>query len=583
MTTETLAKQIQVASKKVKAPLVIKNAKIVNVYSHKIVEGDIAICDGVIAGIGSYDGESEVDAAGLYAIPGLIDSHIHIESSFTTPEEFGKMVVPFGTTTVIADPHEITNVCGLEGLDYMIEAAKNTALDIQYMVPSCVPATPFENAGATITAAQIESIIHNPAVLGLGEMMNYPGVLGCDEEVLKKITLFRNMNKVIDGHAPGLFGYDRQAYISTGIKTDHECSTLEEMNQSIDNGMYVELRDGSACHDLINLIPGITTENSRRLLLCSDDRQPVTFFNTGSINNHLRICVQNGIDAITAIQMGSLNAAECYKLRDRGAIAAGLRADIALMDNLKDFNAKKVFVGGELVAENGKYLKEVKRVPIDKVSGTVHLKDFSADRLKIQLDKARNSIKDNVATVHAIEIAAGSIVTKNKITQVHVNDKNEFVFDPQIDVVKIAVIERHHNTGNVGLGLLSNYGIKAGAVALTIAHDSHNIICCGTNDADMVFAVEKLKDQNGGVVLVKEGKVISAMELPVAGLMSDKDGKWVQEHLGQLREIAYKELGVNPEIAPVATLCFMALPVIPELKITDKGLFDVTKFEFTQI
>lgn len=561
-----------------KADLVIKNCQVVNVFSSQIIKADIAIRDGVIAGIGSYSGKSEIDAAGAYAIPGLIESHIHIESSFVTPEEFGRMAVPLGTTTVIADPHEITNVCGLKGFFYMMEAAKNTALDIKFMVPSCVPATPFEDSGAVLNSEEIEKVINNPDVLGLGELMNYPGVLNCDDEVLNKILLAKKYNKIIDGHAPGVIGLDRQAYISCGVKTDHECSTIQEMQESLQNGMYVELRDGSACHDLENLIPGTTKENSRRLLLCSDDRQPVTFHAKGDINNHLKLCVSKGIDPITAIQMGSLNAAECYRLYDRGALAPGLRADIVLVGDLKNCEAKKVFIQGELVAENGKYLKEVKRASISDVSGSVKVAGFSRERLAVHLADKKSKCR-----VHVIEISPGSIVTKNSIEEVTTDEEGNFLHDPEKDISKIAVIERHHKSGNLGLGLLKNYGIKDGAIAITIAHDSHNIICVGTDDAQMETAVKALIEQKGGIVLVSQNKVIERLELPVAGLMSDRDADWVQEKLAKINQAAFEILGINRELEPVSTLCFMALPVIPEIKITDKGLFDVKEFRFIDI
>ncbi len=578
MDKEALIQNIKSSKGECPADLVIKNCLLVNVFSSQITKTDIAITNGVIVGLGKYSGKTEIDGSDSYAIPGLIESHIHIESSFVTPEEFGRMIVPLGTTTVIADPHEITNVCGLKGFLYMMEAAENTALDIKYMVPSCVPATTMETSGAVLDSKEIEKVIDKANVLGLGELMNYPGVLNCNDEVLNKILLAKKYGKIIDGHAPGVIGSDRQAYISCGVKTDHECSTIQEMQESIQNGMYVELRDGSACHDLENLIPGITKENSRRLLLCSDDRQPVTFNTKGDLNNHLKMCVEKGIDPITAVQMGSLNAAECYHLYDRGAIAPGYRADIVLIDNLKDFNAKKVFIKGELVAENGKYLKDVSHASIKNVCGSVKVKDFSKEKLNIQLADKKEKCK-----VHVIEISEGSIVTKNSIQEIITDDDGKFVFDKDCDIAKIAVIERHNNTGNVGLGLLKNYGIKDGAIAITIAHDSHNIMCVGTDDVQMETAVNALIQQNGGIVLVSQNKVIDSLELPVAGLMSDKDGNWVQEKLAEINENAYKILGVNRSIEPVSTLCFMALPVIPEIKITDKGLFDVCDFKFIDI
>ncbi|MBR5966642.1 MAG: adenine deaminase [Treponema sp.] len=574
---KSLKRQIRVARGAESADLVIKNCRAVNVFSCEITDGDIAIVDGIVVGIGSYSGKNEIDAHGAYAIPGLIDSHIHIESSFLTPEEFGRLAVPFGTTTVIADPHEIVNVCGMDGFKFMVKASEKTALDIKFMVPSCVPATEFETSGARFDSKQIAKVMGMEKVLGLGELMNYVDALACEDEMVKKIAIARKYNKFIDGHAPDVAGKDRQAYAAFGARTDHESSTLQEMRETIQCGMYVEMRDGSACHDLENLAAGVTEKNSRRCLLCSDDRHPVIFYKKGHVNSHLRICVQKGIDPITAIQMGSLNAAHAYHLYDRGAIAPGFRADIVLVDNLENFDAQKVFIKGELVAQDGKYLKAVKKVPIKKVASSVNIKNYSKEKLTLRL-----SDKSEKVTVHAIELSPGSIVTKDALVQTVTDEGGNFVFDPDVDLVKIAVVERHHNTGNVGLALLKNYGIKQGAVALTVAHDSHNIICAGTDDEQMDAAIRAVEKAGGGIALIHQNKQIAFLPLPVAGLMSDRDAVWVKERLEQIHEAA-KVLGVNPKIGSVSTLCFMALPVIPELKVTDKGLFDVRQFKFVDI
>ncbi|MBR2179808.1 MAG: adenine deaminase [Selenomonadaceae bacterium] len=341
------------------ADLVIKNCRIVNVYSGEIENEDIAITDGKIAGIGEYDGEKIIDAEGRFAAPGFIDSHIHIESSYISPEQLGKIIVPCGTTTIIADPHEIVNVCGLEGLRYMLAAAKRTKLNVIFAMPSCVPATDFEDTGAIINAEDMEELMANENIFGLGEFMNVPGVINCDEKALKKIALAKKLGKLIDGHAPNLTGKNLNAYISAGILGDHECMTVEEMQEKISRGMYILIREGSACHNLRGLLKGVTERNSRRMLLCSDDRQPKTIFDEGHINNHLKICVEEGLDAVTAIQMATLNASEAFRLFDRGAIKPGSRADIVLLKDLKDFKVEKVFIGGELVAENRKYLPEI--------------------------------------------------------------------------------------------------------------------------------------------------------------------------------------------------------------------------------
>ena len=569
-----LKKLIEVAAGRRKADLVVKNCKVVNVFSGKIVEGDVAISDKWIAGVGQYEGEQEIDAGGMYAAPCYIDSHIHIESSYVSPEELGKLLVPHGTSTIIADPHEIVNVCGIKGLDYMMEAAKNTALDIQYMLPSCVPSTPFENAGAVINAPEMEEPILRERILGLGEFMNSVGVINCDDGVLDKLMVAKKAGKLIDGHAPATFGKDLNAYSSARILADHECSTVEEMQDRIDNGMYVLLRQGSACHNLRTLLKGVTTENSRRCLLCSDDRQPKTILEEGHLDNHLKICVEEGIDAITAIRMATLNAAECFGLQDKGAIAPGYCADIVLLKDLVDFEAGQVILGGEVVAKDGVYLKEEEKYSIDSVKGSIVLKDFSADKFKMHL-------KSN--HVNVIQILPGGVVTGKTTATVQLDEQGEFIYHPDEDIVKVAVVERHHGTGNVACAFLQGYGIKEGAVAISIAHDSHNIIVAGTSDAEMEAAVLHLKDQEGGIVLVKDLKVIESMPMPIAGLMSEKSGEWVKDKLTAIHDAARKELGIYGEVDPVMTLCFMSLPVIPDLKLTDEGLFDVTKFCFIPV
>lgn len=574
MNKETLKKLIDVAAGREKADLVIKNCKIVDVYGGGILEGDIAVTCGLIAGIGEYEGVEELDAQGKYAAPGFIDSHIHIESSYVTPEEIGRLLTPHGTTTIIADPHEIVNVSGIPGMEYMLKAGEQTALDIKYMLPSCVPATPFEHAGAVIDAKAMEEPIQDDRVLGLGEFMNFVGVVNGDSDVLDKLMVGKTWGKLIDGHSPGLSGRELNAYAGAGIRDDHECSTVEEMADRISRGMYVLLRQGSACHDLRPLLKGVTAVNSRRCLLCSDDRQPKTIFEEGHIDGHLRICVEEGLDPITGIQMASLNAAECFRLQDRGAIAPGLRADLVLLEDLKDFRVLSVFIQGRKVAEDGRYLLPTERIDITPVKSSVHIKDFSASKLSLKLRSGK---------AHVIDVMPGGVVTGKGTADVNRDQEGEFVYDPAVDIVKIAVVERHQNTGNVAVALLRGYGIKEGAVALSIAHDSHNVIVVGVNDRDMETAVLELAKQSGGIVLVKNGQVIDNMPMPVAGLMSDQTGEWVDERLTSIHRTAYEELHVSRSVEPVMTLCFMSLPVIPELKLTDMGLFDVTAFSFIPV
>lgn len=574
MKKEELKSQIAVARGLQPADTVIKNCRIVNVYTGEITDGDIALWNGKIVGIGEYEGKKIVDAEGSYALPGFIDSHIHIESSFVTPEEISRLLVPHGATTIIADPHEIVNVCGIDGMNYMLDAAKSAALDIKYMLPSCVPATPFEHAGAVVDADAMKDTMKDAHVLGLGEYMNYSGILNAADSDMDKLMVAYEHGKLIDGHSPGLSGRDLNAYAGAGVHNDHECSTVEEMKDRLERGMYVLMRQGSACHNLRTLLAGVTPANSRRCLLCSDDRQPKTIFEEGHLDAHLRICVEEGIDPVTAVQMATLNAAECFRLYDRGAIAPGLRADLVLVKDLKEFKVEKVWIEGTLVAEDGRYLPKVTRCDITPVKGSVHVKDFSVEKLKMNLKSDH---------VHVIDILPGGVVTGKGTADVARTPDGDFQYDSNADIVKIAVVERHKNTGNVAVGLLRGYGMKRGAVALSIAHDSHNIIAVGVSNEEIAFAVEQLIAQTGGVVITSEGQVLESMPLPVGGIMSDQTGEWVDKKLTSLHETAYRKLSVSRDVEPVMTLCFMALPVIPELKLTDMGLFDVTKFAFISV
>lgn len=574
MDIKSLKNLIEVASGREKADLVIKNCKIVDVYNHRIIESDIAITNGSIAGIGEYEGKEEIDAEGRYASPGFIDSHIHIESAYLSPEEIGRLLVPHGATTIIADPHEIVNVCGMDGMEYMLEASKNTALDVKFMLPSCVPATPFEHAGAVIDAHVMKEPIKDKDVLGLGEFMDYVGVINGTEEVLEKIMVAKDNNKLIDGHSPNIKGKDLNAYAAAGVRTDHECSSVEEMLDRISRGMFVLMRHGSACHDLEDLIKGLTTENSRRCLLCSDDLQPKTILEMGHLDNLLRICVKNEVDPITAIQMATLNAAECFKLDDRGAIAPGLRADIVLFDNLEDFKVSKVFIEGEEVGRDGKYLAEIKKHSIEKVRGRFTVKDFSKDKLKLPLKSEE---------VYVIKVLPGGVLTAKDTAKVNRDEDGNFIYNKENDISKVAVVERYQNTGNVAVALLKDYGIKEGAIAVSIAHDSHNIIAVGVNDDDMELAIETLIDQDGGIVITKNNEVIDTMSMPIGGIMSDKSGEMVKDELIRIHNTAHEELSIHSHLEPVMVLSFMSLAVIPEIKLTDVGLFDVTSFQFIDI
>ncbi len=575
MDKKALKRLIDVAAGREPADLVLKNANVIDVYQAEMISGDLAIIDGKIAGInGEYHGKETIDLKGKIVAPGFIDPHIHVESSYVTPEEFGRLLVPHGTTTVLADPHEIVNGLGLSGLDYMIEAAKETALDIRYMMPSCVPATNMENAGAVIEAADMISSFEKNQVDGLAEFMNFPGVIHAQDEVLDKLLAAKERGLRIDGHSPMVFNEELNAYAAAGIANDHECSTVEELKDRIARGMYVFLREGSVTQNLRTLLNGVTDNNYQRCVLSADDLQAKTILEKGHLDNSIRICIEEGVSPLRAIQMATINAAQCCQLTDRGAIAPGLRADLVIFSDLAQPEIEATYIEGKLVAEKGTYLPTVKRISTEKVQSSVHIDKFRKEQLKLNLtsDKAR-----------AIEVIPQEALTNEAIVSVKRDDQGQFVFDPKQDVTKIAVIERHHNTGNAFVGLLKGYGVKKGAIGLSIAHDSHNLIVTGTNDEDMAAAVKTLKEQEGGVVLIESGKIIGNMALPIAGLMSDLTGEKVAQQEAKINRLAHEVLGVSNSVDPIMTLGFMSLAVIPNLKITDIGLVDVTKFEIVPV
>lgn len=575
MDKKALKRLIDVAAGREPADLVLKNANVIDVYQAQTISGDLAIVDGKIAGIsGEYHGKETVDLKGKFVAPGFIDPHIHVESSYVTPEEFGRLLVPHGTTTVLADPHEIVNVLGLSGLDYMVEAAKETALDIRYMMPSCVPATNMENAGAVVEAADMIPAFDKQQVDGLAEFMNFPGVINAEDAVLDKLLAAKARGLRIDGHSPMVFNEELNAYAAAGIANDHECSTVEELKERIARGMYVFLREGSVTQNLRTLLKGVTDNNYQRCVLSADDLQAKTMLEKGHLDNSIRICIEEGVSPFRAIQMATINAAQCCQLNDRGAIAPGLRADLVIFSDLAQLEIEATYIEGELIAENGKYLPSVKRVSTENVQSSVHIDKFQPEQLTLTLtsEKAR-----------VIEVIPQEALTNEAIVSIKRDEQDQFVYDPQQDVTKIAVIERHHNTGNAFVGLLKDYGLKKGAIGLSIAHDSHNLIVTGTNDKDMTVAVQALKEQEGGVVLIESGKVIGSMALPIAGLMSDLTGEEVAKQEAEINRLAHEVLGVSEKVDPIMTLGFMSLAVIPDLKITDIGLVDVTKFEVVPV
>ena len=576
MDKKSLKRVIDVAAGREAADLCIKNCKVIDVFNKEVFESDILIAEGIIAGYGEQGFPEAVevfDAEGAYIAPGFIDGHVHIESSHVSPAEFSRMVVPHGTTTVIADPHEICNVCGLEGFDYMLDSSEGIALQVFLQVPSCVPATPFENAGAVLTSEEIAKRIGHPRVLGLGEFMDFPGVVAADDEILNKLMVARSAGKLVDGHCPSLNGARLDAYVASGVRNEHECSMSQELLSGIRRGIYVMLRQGTSCHDVVNLLPGVNEKNERFCLFCTDDRQSASLLNEGHIDNNIRLSVENGLDPITAICMATINAATCFGLRDRGAVAPGRRADLVLFDSLEDIRIREVWVGGRQAAENGEYLAKDEHIEPKNVSGKMNVKDFSVSRLELKLKSDK---------VRTIKIIPYSVVTASGSATVRTDKDGSWIRDEQ-DIVKIAVVERHHGKGTVGLGLLEGFGLKGGAVATSVAHDSHNIIVAGDDDKDMAIAVEKLIELGGGMVIVSKGEILDSLQHEIAGLMTDRPGEEVAKRLQEMDVLARQRLGIKDYADPFMTLCFMALPVIPELKITDTGLFDVNIFNHVSV
>lgn len=558
-----IGRLIDVAAGRRKASLVLKNARVVNVFTQEIIPGDIAIEAGKIAGIGRYEGDERIDLCNAYALPGFIDGHVHLESALVTPSEFARAVLPRGTTSVVADPHEIANVCGIQGIRYMLEASEGIGLDVFYMLPSCVPATPHDSPGARLEAEDLLPLACENRILGLGEMMDFRGVVAARPDIIRKLKGFRN--RIMDGHAPGLTGMELNAYKAAGIATDHECTTQEEMLEKIRLGFHILIREGSAAKDLDVLIRGVNERNIRRCVFCTDDRHLTDILQQGHIDNNIRQAVQTGMDPVAAIMMATLNAAECYGLKDRGALAPGYRADIAVVKDLQELQVEMVLKDGSLIARDGQFLPALKPADPAAVTGTVRIVQIQPEQLAIRL-------KSRSAWIMAIE--PGSLITRKVIRDVSVED-GFFVCRHPFDPVKVAVVERHKASGRVGVGLLEGFGIRNGAVASSISHDSHNLIAAGDNDRDMLIALEELARCGGGVTLSSEGKVLCTLSLPVAGLMSMEPYETVNDRLKEMLELAYR-LGVKREIEPFMTLSFLALTVIPEIRITDRGVFDVT-------
>lgn len=570
MKKEILKKRIAVSSKQIPADLVIKNGKIIDVFNLEIIEGDVAISDGMFVGIGEFEGKKVIDAKNRYVCPGFIDGHVHIESSMVPPSEFAKVVLPHGVTTVITDPHEIGNVSGSDGLSFMIEDSMNLPLDVFLMLPSSVPATPFENNGADLKAQDLEPFYSQPRVLGLAEVMDFSSLKNAEDSIIDKILVTTNHNGLIDGHLAGLGTNAIDIYRTAGIKTDHECNTAQDALERLRRGMYLLIREGSVAKDLKTLIKVVTPNNARRCLFCTDDKHLDDLIEEGSIDHNIRLAIQEGISPLQSIQMATLNAAECYRLPNKGAIAPGFEADFLLLDKLETIEITEVYKSGNLVTQNGRFVGKspAKNVPNTKLLSTVHVSELHEKDLQISFGDGN---KANI-----IEIIPNQLITNKLVEQVIVENGD---FQPSLenDQLKLVVVERHKNTGNIGLGVVKGFGFTDGAIATTIAHDSHNIVATGTNDADMLVAIQGLKDMNGGLVIVKNKQIIASLSLPIAGLMSDKDSQTVNLELDQIKR-SLSQLGFTGDFNPFLTLSFLTLPVIPSLKLTDLGLFDVETF-----
>ncbi|MDR7867910.1 MAG: adenine deaminase [Sporomusaceae bacterium] len=555
---------IAVARGEAPADLVLRGARVVNVFSGEVVVADVAVKDGVVAGLGDYAaGREVVDAGGLFVLPGLIDAHVHIESTMLSPAGFAAAAAPHGTTAVVADPHEIVNVAGREGLDYMAAASEGLPLDIFYTVPSCVPATPLETGGAEFGPGEVAAALAAVGSPGLGEMMNYPGVLAGDAAVLAKIAAAKGRGLAVDGHAPLVRGRELNAYLSAGIGSDHECTLAEEAREKAALGMHVIIREGSAAKNLLALLPAVTERNAACFSFCTDDRHPADLLGEGEIDNVLRRAVAAGLDAVTAVRMATLHPARHYRLAGLGAVAPGYRADLVLVTDLKDFAVERVYKGGRLVAANGRLVVETPRPEAGRLADTVRLPELKG---RFALPPAPAGARANV-----IEALPGQVMTRRvTLTAAEVAADGE--------LARVAVVERYGRRGDVAVGLVRGFGLKRGALASSVAHDSHNVIVVGKNEADMEAAAQAVGEMHGGLAVVADGEVLAALPLPVGGLMTNEPaGKVAAEHARV--EAAAHGLGCTLP-APFMTMSFLALPVIPALKITDRGLVDVERFAF---
>ncbi|NOQ45964.1 MAG: adenine deaminase [Desulfobulbaceae bacterium] len=551
--------------------LVLKNGRIINVFSGEILTGDVAVCEGRIAGVGNYRTGQEVDLAGSYLSPGFIEGHIHIESSMLEPRQFARAVLPHGTTAVVCDPHEIANVKGIPGIEYILESSRNLPVDIYAMAPSCVPATHMETAGATLNADDIGRLLNHPRVLGLAEMMNFPGTVAGMDDVLGKLQKAHEKNMAVDGHAPGLTGLDLQAYCAAGISSDHECTDLREAREKLRAGMSILIREGSTARNLEALLPLVTQLTSRHCLLVSDDRHPDDLKHKGHLDDILRKAISLGLDPVTGLQMVTLNPARRFGLHQKGAIAPGYHADLVVLEDLQTFKVGQVYKQGRLVAKNGRPLA-------DAFTESENKQEYREVLSSVNIDWSTVDFRVHARSgqVRVIDCIEWQIVTGHHKVEPRIQN-NQVTADTKQDILKLAVIERHHATGNMGIGFVRGFGMQQGAIASTVAHDSHNLLVVGASDQAMMRAVREVHRMGGGLTVAGDNETLASLPLPIAGLMSDAPLATVCDELEKLR-ICARELGCMPD-NPFMLLSFLALPVIPRLKITDQGLVDVDRFQ----
>lgn len=578
-TCKLLREQAAAATGSKKAELVLKNAQIVNVFTQSVETGDIAIEGGYIVGIGNYEGITEKDLGGAYVCPGFLDGHIHIESSMTSPGEFERAVVPHGTIAVITDPHEIANVAGTAGIQFMMQSAQKLDLDVYFMLPSCVPATDLDESGAELLARDLEPFYADEKVLGLAEMMNAFGVTHGDKGCFEKLVQARSLKKAIDGHAPALSGKELNAYVTAGIRSDHECSDFEEAKEKFARGQWIMIRQGTAAKNLKGLMGMFEDPYYQRCLLVTDDKHPGDLIRIGHIDAIIREAVSMGADPIRAIRMGTLNAAAYFGLHDMGAVAPGYKADLAVFDDLRTLNVKQVYKGGKLVAEDGKMLHQKEKITdwSDEIKERV-FHSFHRDPITVE----ELQLKETTGThQRVIDMVAHELITRERIEEWKELPDVAKGVDVSRDIVKLAAIERHKNTGHVGLGFLGKYGLKKGAVATSIGHDSHNLVIAGVTDEDMVLAGNRVIENGGGLAIALEGKVLADLPLPIGGLMADEPVEVVDEKLEHMKKLSM-ELGISEDIDAFMTLAFISLPVIPKLRLNTYGVVDVEKHQVVE-